>query len=80
MAERAGSSVAELPVFDGGPYPASAAAVEDSTLLFTHKDDLYQLCRQPEVALKVLRVAGARLRHLVGKIAAQVIEPPTQKK
>src|SRR5579872_464813 len=28
-----GSSVAELPVFDGGNYPASCAAVDDSTLL-----------------------------------------------
>ncbi|HET7441604.1 MAG TPA: cyclic nucleotide-binding domain-containing protein, partial [Terriglobales bacterium] len=27
-----GSSVAELPVFDGGNYPASVAAVDDATL------------------------------------------------
>ena len=67
--ERAGSSVAELPVFDGGPYPASTSAVVDSTLLFINKNDFYQLCRQqPEVALKILRVVGARLRTLVGLI------------
>src|SRR5271167_4729898 len=29
-----GSSIAELPVFDGGNYPASAQAIGDSTLLF----------------------------------------------
>jgi CRP/FNR family cyclic AMP-dependent transcriptional regulator len=28
--EGPGSSIAELPVFDGGPYPASSAAVEPS--------------------------------------------------
>jgi len=67
--EGPGSSVAELPVFDGGNYPASAAAVMDSTLLFVSKEDFRLLClKQPEVALKVLRVAGRRLRRLVGII------------
>ena len=67
--EGPGSSVAELPVFDGGNYPASAAAVMDSTLLFVSKEDFRLLClKQPEVALKVLRVVGRRLRRLVGII------------
>jgi CRP/FNR family transcriptional regulator len=64
-----GSSVAELPVFDGGNYPASVAAVEDATLLFVSKQDFQALClTHPQVALKVLRVVGARLRRLVGII------------
>lgn len=64
-----GSSMAELPVFDGGDYPASAAAVEQSTLLFVSKQDFQALClTHPQVALKVLRVVGARLRRLVGII------------
>lgn len=64
-----GSSVAELPVFDGGNYPASVSAVEDSTLLFISKQDFQALCiTHPQVALKVLRVVGARLRRLVGII------------
>jgi len=64
-----GSSVAELPVFDGGNYPASVSAVEDSTLLFISKQDFQSLClTHPQVALKVLRVVGARLRKLVGII------------
>jgi CRP/FNR family transcriptional regulator len=64
-----GSSVAELPVFDGGSYPASAQAVTDCTLLFFSKQDFQALCLQhPEVALKVLRVIGGRLRQLVGII------------
>ncbi len=33
-AEGPGSSFAELPVFDGGNYPASASALEDAELLF----------------------------------------------
>jgi CRP/FNR family transcriptional regulator len=50
----AGHSIAELPVFDGGNYPASAQAVTDCSLLFFSK--------------KILRVVGARLRRLVGII------------
>jgi CRP/FNR family transcriptional regulator len=64
-----GSSVAELPVFDGGTYPASASAIDDATLLFVSKQDFHGLClAHPQVALKVLRVVGTRLRRLVGII------------
>lgn len=64
-----GSSVAELPVFDGGNYPASVSAIEDATLLFVSKQHFQELClTHPQVALKVLRVVGARLRRLVGII------------
>jgi CRP/FNR family transcriptional regulator, cyclic AMP receptor protein len=64
-----GSSIAELPVFDGGSYPASVAAIGDATLLFVSKQDFQALClAHPQVALKVLRVVGARLRRLVGII------------
>ena len=64
-----GSSVAELPVFDGGNYPASGAAVDDATLLLIRTQDFQALCLEhPHVALKVLRVVGSRLRRLVGII------------
>lgn len=67
--EGPGGSVAELPVFDGGNYPASVVAIEDSVLLFVSKQDIHGLClAHPEVALKFLRVVGARLRRLVGII------------
>lgn len=63
------SSVAELPVFDGGNYPASVSAVDNATLLFVSKQDFQALCLEhPQVALKVLRIVGARLRRLVGII------------
>ena len=64
--EGPGASIAELPVFDGGNYPASAAAEQPSELLFIRKKDIRSLCLEhPEVALKVLRVVSARLRRLV---------------
>jgi CRP/FNR family cyclic AMP-dependent transcriptional regulator len=67
--EGAGASVAELPVFDGGDYPASGSAVEKTQALFVSRADLRAIClEKPEVALKMLQVVGARLRRLVGII------------
>ncbi len=64
-----GESVAELPVFDGGPYPASAIATEEAEIAFISQRDFHAYCLEhPEVALKVLSVVGARLRRLVGII------------
>lgn len=64
-----GESVAELPVFDGGPYPASAIAIEEAQIAFISRSDFQAFCiEHPQVALKVLAVVGARLRRLVGII------------
>ena len=64
-----GETVAELPVFDGGAYPASAMAVEDCEIAFISRRDFQAFCiEHPQVALKVLTVVGSRLRRLVGII------------
>ena len=62
-----GETVAELPVFDNGPYPASAVAIEETEIGFISRREFHAYCMEhPEVALKVLAVAGSRLRRLVG--------------
>ena len=67
--EGPGSSFAELPVFDGGNYPAAASALEDTEVLFISRKDFQNFCREhPDVALKVIAVVGGRLRRLVGII------------
>lgn len=67
--EGPGRSVAELPVFDGGAYPASAVAVDDCETVFLSRRDFRTVCLEhPEVSLKVLTIVGARLRHLVNII------------
>ena len=67
--EKAGHTLAELPVFDGGNYPASTAAVGPCTLLFISKKDFRALClERPEMSLKVLKVVSLRLRQLVNII------------
>jgi CRP/FNR family cyclic AMP-dependent transcriptional regulator len=67
--EGPGSSFAELPVFDGGNYPAAASALEDTEVLFISRKDFQNYCREhPDVGLKVIAVVGSRLRRLVGII------------
>jgi CRP/FNR family transcriptional regulator len=62
-------SVAELPVFDDGSYPASAIALEETEIAFISRKDFRDYCiEHPEVALKVLAFVGGRLRNLVGII------------
>lgn len=64
--EGSGCSIAELPVFDGGDYPASASALTECTLLQIRKSDFQALCLEhSEVALKVLKVVSGRLRTMV---------------
>ena len=65
--ESAPQSVAEVPMFDGGPYPATASAIEEVIAYLISKEDFRNVCRQhPDVAIKVLAVVGRRLRQLVG--------------
>ena len=63
------STVAEVPLFDGGAFPASVQALDEVTALFIHKKTFHQVCMQnPGVPLKMLAVVGRRLRTLIGII------------
>jgi len=67
--ERAGSTVAELPLFDGGAFPTSAVALEDSTLLFLPKREFLDLCRgNSGVAFAVIRTLASRFRYLTSLV------------
>ena len=64
-----GQPLGEVPLFDGGPYPASARAEEESRLLFLGRDDFERLYRgHPAVADAVIRELGRRLRRMVGLV------------
>ncbi len=67
--ERAGSTVGELAVFDGGAYPASAAAIEDSTLLYLPKREFLELCRRNSaVSFAVIRALAWRFRYMASLV------------
>ncbi len=64
--EGAGRAVAELPLLDDGPYPASAVTTEETRLVFLPRASFEQLYRShPDIAQAVIRALGRRLRHLV---------------
>ncbi len=64
--EGPGRAIAELPLLDGGPYPASAITEVESRLLFIPRDEFESLYRDnPDVAVAIVHELGRRLRHLV---------------
>ena len=65
-----GEHFAEVPVFDGQCFPASAAAVEKSELLFFPRTTFLALLEQhPTLAIAMLAVSARHLRRM-----AQIIE------
>lgn len=67
--ERKGGALAEVAVFDGGRYPATAEATSSTTLLRLPADNFRKICiRNPEMALKVFKVFARKFRHLVSLV------------
>lgn len=65
-----GEAFAEVPVFEGKTYPASAQALEDSLLVSIPRQGFVELLRRdPELALGVMALLSARLRAFVSQIA-----------
>src|SRR5881296_206698 len=67
--ESVGATLAEVPLFDGGGYVATAVAEDDARLLFVPGRELLALCRRrPEVAFGVIAVLARRLRGFAALI------------
>jgi CRP-like cAMP-binding protein len=67
--ESAGATLAEVPVFDGGGYVATAVAEKDTQILFVPRPALLDLCRRrPEIALGVIAVLARRVRTFAATI------------
>jgi CRP-like cAMP-binding protein len=61
--DTAGSVLGDVPVFDDGPYPASAIAEADADVLFIEKSDIRELCaKYPSLALAALRLMAGKVR------------------
>jgi CRP/FNR family transcriptional regulator len=64
--EGPGRPVAELPLVDGRPYPASAVTAMPSRLVFLPRREFEHAFRtDPDTAAAVVRALGTRMRHLV---------------
>lgn len=69
--ERAGATIAELPVFDDKPYPSTVAAEEETVVLFLDKHAVRNLClRFPLIALAALKMMAGRLRKCAELVEA----------
>lgn len=69
--ERAGATIAEVPVLDDGTYPSTAAAEEQTVTLFIDKRDVRHLfLEHPEIALAALKVLAGRLRRCAELVEA----------
>ncbi|MBV9771810.1 MAG: Crp/Fnr family transcriptional regulator [Bryobacterales bacterium] len=75
--EREGAVLAEVPVFDNGPYPATAIAEEPTTVLFVEARDIRGfMLRHPNVGLTALKLMAQRLRghvDLVDSLSLQQV-------
>ncbi len=59
-----GDSFNDVPVFDGGPNPASASALEPSIVYVIPKESLLSLVADCPAAQALIKLFAARLRHL----------------
>jgi len=60
----AGTTFNDVPVFDGGPNPASASALEPSIVYIIPKETLLSLVANCPVAQSIIELFATRLRHL----------------
>jgi CRP-like cAMP-binding protein len=67
--EGPGGALGEVPVFDGGTYPATAIAGEPTRCLLLPTEALRSAIRaSPETSLLFLQRLGERTRHLVDRL------------
>ncbi len=65
----AGNTFNDVPALDGGPNPASASALEPSTIYVISRAELRKLIlTRPEVAEAVVKSLASALRHLVSLV------------
>jgi CRP/FNR family transcriptional regulator len=66
---RPGDMFNEVAVFDEGPNPASAQAIEDCTLYLLRRRDLMRfVAERPGIALAILRTFAGRLREALALV------------
>ena len=70
--EGPGATLAEVPVFDGGPYPSTVQAEKDAVVLFVPQRTIWSvLTKNPETAVAALKLMAGRLRK-VSALAEQL--------
>ncbi|MEY2976504.1 MAG: Crp/Fnr family transcriptional regulator [Prochlorotrichaceae cyanobacterium] len=75
-----GNHFAEVPAWDGHPYPAAAAAIEPATVVFFPRQPFLQLLeQQPDLAINLLKSFARHLRHFSNLVDTLTLhEVPTR--
>ena len=61
---KAGDTFNDIPIFDGGPNPASASALEPSAVYLIPGETMLSLLAGCPEALAIIKMMASRLRHL----------------
>ncbi len=62
--EGPGATLAEVPVFDSGPYPSTVQAEKEAVVLFVPQQTIWRvLTNNPGAALAALKLMAGRLRN-----------------
>ncbi|MFA6596100.1 MAG: Crp/Fnr family transcriptional regulator [Ignavibacteriaceae bacterium] len=63
------TAFADIPLFEGGNYPVSAEALEESLTLFIPKEKFLELIyTEPDVSLKMLAGFAKRLKSIINQL------------
>ncbi|MDP3831719.1 MAG: Crp/Fnr family transcriptional regulator [Ignavibacteriaceae bacterium] len=63
------TAFADIPLFEGGNYPVSAEALEESLTLFIPKEKFLELIyTEPDISLKMLAGFAKRLKSLISQL------------
>lgn len=66
-----GSVLGDVPVFDDGPFPASAISEAETVVLLIEKNDIRKLCaKYPALGLAALRLMATKVRRQASLIEA----------
>ncbi|MFZ0590546.1 MAG: Crp/Fnr family transcriptional regulator [Bryobacteraceae bacterium] len=69
--ERAGETLGDVPVFDGGTHFSTAVADGDAEVLFISKQDIHRLCLEhPQMPFHALKVMASRVRRFAELVEA----------
>jgi len=70
----------DVPVFDGGPYPATAETLTDAKVWSINRESFVNLLlKHPEMSLKIIKVLGKRLRQAHGFVAELALKNVPQR-
>lgn len=75
-----GALFGDVPVFDGGSYPASAQAIEDCEIYSISKEDFESfILDNPQTSIKIIKMLSRRLRSATNMLSDMAMKNVSQR-